>query len=391
MNHAIKATLITAILIAIGLSALSQSADEKKAELARVRKELESSRKMVDSLRNAESRLVGKLNELDTRIVKDQKAINQISGELKKLRRDSDIAEKRLTSTQDEFNSTMNSFMSDVAEIYMESATPTPDPIFGFSDPAQESDITWRTMYLADISGARRRVVDSTQLAASEASARVEALTQAERDALKRKRKREASASVAKLQKDKSAQTLTTVREKREKESDRLLYLSETAKQMADLIAKLEANSETRKTIRKSSGRSQSGAFVALKGRMAPPIQGEIVATYGWKVDEKTKLKSYSPGVTIQGSPNFNVRAVADGVVAYVGFLRGYDKFVIVEHDDGYYTTYGGMSSVTAVVDQLINARDALGISTTGLVRFELRHGKESVDPALWFSFASQK
>ncbi|HSG99461.1 MAG TPA: peptidoglycan DD-metalloendopeptidase family protein, partial [candidate division Zixibacteria bacterium] len=133
----------------------------------------------------------------------------------------------------------------------------------------------------------------------------------------------------------------------------------------------------------------QTGLFIARKGQMKPPLAGgKIVGGYGWKTDNVTNLKSFSPGVEIHGKPNYNVRAIADGVIVYVGSLRGYGNFVIVAHDDGFYSTYGGLGRVKVQLDQRIPEREPVGVTDDGIVKFELRRGQEAVDPIEWLDFS---
>jgi murein DD-endopeptidase MepM/ murein hydrolase activator NlpD len=81
------------------------------------------------------------------------------------------------------------------------------------------------------------------------------------------------------------------------------------------------------------------------------------------------------------------VIAVAGGEVAYAGDLRGYGRFVIINHDDQYYTTYAGLAGLTVGVGDRVAARARLGVADqTGLVRFELRKGGEEIDPVTWLN-----
>jgi murein DD-endopeptidase MepM/ murein hydrolase activator NlpD len=118
---------------------------------------------------------------------------------------------------------------------------------------------------------------------------------------------------------------------------------------------------------------------------MPPPIRGKIVSSFGWKKDKITNLKSFAPGIDIKPSKNqTHVTACAPGRVVYIGSLRGYDDFVIVEHDDGYYTTYAGLSGVMVEIDESVNTGRKIGSLGSSNVHFEIRQGREHLDPVIW-------
>jgi septal ring factor EnvC (AmiA/AmiB activator) len=102
------------------------------------------------------------------------------------------------------------------------------------------------------------------------------------------------------------------------------------------------------------------------------------------------RLKSFSPGITIKGKAHAPVYAVAAGTVAYSGNLRGYGNFVIISHDDQYYSTYAGLAEVLVSENQFVSSRAKLGSSgQDGVVKFEIRDGREPLDPVKWIDLES--
>jgi septal ring factor EnvC (AmiA/AmiB activator) len=115
-----------------------------------------------------------------------------------------------------------------------------------------------------------------------------------------------------------------------------------------------------------------------------------VIRTFGHFEDEITKLKSFSPGIVIQSQSGRTVVSVADGIVAYVGNLRGYDNFVIMDHGDQYYTTYGGLGEALVSPNEYVLAGSELAtIGIDGEVKFELRRGREPLDPIKWIRIDS--
>ena len=109
--------------------------------------------------------------------------------------------------------------------------------------------------------------------------------------------------------------------------------------------------------------------------------------SFGNHTDEVTNLKSFSPGVTIKGQSRAPVKAVASGMVAYVGNLRGYGNFVIINHDDEYYTTYAGLGEANVVQDSYVSSGSRIAhAGEDGVIKFELRQGSQPLDPIEWIT-----
>jgi septal ring factor EnvC (AmiA/AmiB activator) len=161
--------------------------------------------------------------------------------------------------------------------------------------------------------------------------------------------------------------------------------LRQAAEEMERIVARLEQQRQAREA--QPERPELPSVFASLKGHLIPPIEGKVVTPFGTSVDPITNLKSFSPGLIIQTRPGREVRAAATGIVAYVGELRGYGNFVIIDHGDQYYTTYAGLDKVEAVKGKLISAGKAVAVADSeGRVRFELRRGREPLDPIDWIT-----
>jgi septal ring factor EnvC (AmiA/AmiB activator) len=70
--------------------------------------------------------------------------------------------------------------------------------------------------------------------------------------------------------------------------------------------------------------------------------------------------------------------------------LRGYGNFVIINHGDRYYSTYGGLGKMSVGTNEYVLAGTTLAqAGKEGLVKFELRHGREPLDPVKWIRIDS--
>lgn len=127
--------------------------------------------------------------------------------------------------------------------------------------------------------------------------------------------------------------------------------------------------------------------FPSLKGKLAWPLQGSILARYGMS---KAGGKLSWRGLWIGAGAGTPVQAIARGRVVYVGWMHTYGLIVIVEHGNNYYSLYGHAQSTSVSLGDLVQpgqviaqAGDSGGHDKSG-VYLEIRNGRNPVNPQLW-------
>ncbi len=165
-----------------------------------------------------------------------------------------------------------------------------------------------------------------------------------------------------------------------ERRSDRMIRELEAAdRNLAKLVAGF------------GPGRAPSG-FQSSKGRLPFPAKGIIEVGFGRVVNPRFNTVTVQKGVDIRASQGSQVFAVADGKVAYTGWLRGYGNLLILDHGGGYYTLMAHLDSFAKSVGDAVKRGAELGkVGDTGSVKgpylyFEIRKGQEALDPAAWLS-----
>jgi murein hydrolase activator len=123
--------------------------------------------------------------------------------------------------------------------------------------------------------------------------------------------------------------------------------------------------------------------FAALRGRMPFPIAGRS------EIQPARRGGAEGPGLEMRAPLGTVVRTVAPGRVAFADTYADYGKTVIVDHGRRYYTVSANLASIDVEVGAEIGSGARLGTvgdSGTGpRLYFELRVGKDTVDPASWF------
>ena len=127
-------------------------------------------------------------------------------------------------------------------------------------------------------------------------------------------------------------------------------------------------------------------AFARLRGKLAWPVGGRVVARFG-----ETRAGGLKwDGVLIATERGSPVRSVYRGRVIYADWLAGLGLLVIVDHGEGYLSLYGHNEQILKSVGDGVTAGEPLATAgdTGGRTRpelyFEIRRGGRPVDPRAW-------
>lgn len=194
-----------------------------------------------------------------------------------------------------------------------------------------------------------------------------------------------------------------------EKQQRAQLHALEQARtQRTHVLASLEAQSHTRAQNLERLRSQQAGlenllrelrtamerfplegndAFARLRGKLAWPVSGRLVARFG---DARAGGVRWD-GVLVATERGAPVKAVCQGRVIYADWLPGLGLLTIVDHGDGYLSLYGhnerlykAAGEPVAAGEPIAAAGDSGGSSRPELY-FEIRKGGKPVDPRPWF------
>ena len=127
-------------------------------------------------------------------------------------------------------------------------------------------------------------------------------------------------------------------------------------------------------------------AFDKVRGRLAWPVAGRIVARYGQSRGGGLKWN----GVLIEAGRGSEVRALYEGRVAYSDWLPGLGLLMIIDHG-GYMSLYAHNEQLYKSAGDRVEGGEVIatvgdsgGRSKPGLY-LEIRRGAAPVDPVPWF------
>ncbi|HVP06603.1 MAG TPA: peptidoglycan DD-metalloendopeptidase family protein [Candidatus Acidoferrum sp.] len=358
----------------------------QKKELEQVQRDVKRSQDRLDSLRREEKRLQKDINEYDQRMSSSQQVIARLNREMKQLSKQIADAEGQVGSQQEKLDNSQRRYLGNIRQLYL--STREGRQQFA-GQPDDEMDMDRRVVYLTALANYESGTVAEASKVLKETAVELAELSGTGKQISNLKRQKEASYALEKARLQKRESTLEKLRGMSKDEADRVMTLQKSAEEMGDLIARLEKSQKVAPKPQPEVSKA-SGNFAALKGELPSPYRGKVILAYGTSVHPVTKLKSFSPGITIKGKPGDPVNAVSSGTVIYTGNLRGYGNFVIINHDNQYFTTYAGLDKIAVSTDQRVQAGTTVGdAADDGLVKFELRKGRQTLDPVEWIRIES--
>ncbi len=132
----------------------------------------------------------------------------------------------------------------------------------------------------------------------------------------------------------------------------------------------------------------QDQPLAKRRGRLPWPVEGAVKARFGSVGRDGRSLRGLRIGAR-EGTP---VRSVGHGRVAFADWLRGHGLLIIVDHGEGFMSLYAHCETLTRTEGDWVDTGDQIatvgrsgGASEAGL-HFELRRGREAIDPTPWLT-----
>jgi septal ring factor EnvC (AmiA/AmiB activator) len=133
---------------------------------------------------------------------------------------------------------------------------------------------------------------------------------------------------------------------------------------------------------------AKKAPFEPLRGKLPWPVpQGKVLARYG---QPRAGGSLRWQGMLIGTERGARVRAPFAGRVAYADWLPGMGLMIVLDHGGGYLSLYGHNDQLFRKVGEAVAAGDVIGSvgdsggSDQAALYFEVRRGRQPVDPEIW-------
>ena len=372
-------------LLFLGALCVATAADDPNP--AKAEADLKAVRSQIDKVREDMERDAGKRDQLSKDLEESERSVGSARGELDQLRRERAVHTARRGELADQRRAEEGSLAQDrealAGQIRAASMIGQEEPLkllLNQRDPAQ----TGRVLKYYEYFGRAR----ASQIAAINAHLAELASVDAQ---LAEEEQRLTALEVERKSK------LAKLQSARERRGRALVSLDAEAKNRAKELERLKDQQggleklvrELRRALERIDKfpTDSKDAFAKLRGKLAWPVAGKLVASFGQTRAGGVKWD----GVLVTGAQGTPVRAVYHGRVVYADWLSGLGLLTIIDHGDGYLSLYGHNERLYKEVGERVTAGDTIatlgdsGGRANPALYFEIRKGGRPIDPRPWF------
>lgn len=167
----------------------------------------------------------------------------------------------------------------------------------------------------------------------------------------------------------------------------------------------------------RSQGKNSGGPFIADEtlqqdeliyradryiktARLLPfgrPVKGPITSRYGKRSDPLNKQSAFHPGIDLRGKRGEEIKCTADGVVKKAFKNGGYGNFVMIDHGNGYTTSFAHMQKFLVRRGDRVKRGQVVGLvgntgrSTGPHLHYEVALDGKTINPYSFMKIAKLK
>lgn len=376
----ICASLALLAVVGAGWSAPAKKQDDKQGELKDIRTRIEGIRKGIESDVQRRDSMAGELKDADLAVQSSRAMIAETRSRRAASERQLQDLRREQVDTERQIAAERGALANQLRAAYIAGDQESLTLLLNQQNPADVSRMVTYYGYFA-----RARAEKLGQIA--DRLAHLDLVTEriaAETEHLKEIEAAQTAESKQLAQARSSrAQTLATIQTKIRSRTDQVQQLERQAQALVRLIEELQRAARDFPVLPKQG-------FARTQGKLPWPINGKVVANFG-------DLRGGGPlkweGIVIGAPAGTQVRALFHGRVVYADYLFGMGLMVVVDHGDGYSSIYGNNEQLYCKVGDMVAPGDILGVlaeqsggtgAERGELHFEIRKGKQALDPRKW-------
>lgn len=176
---------------------------------------------------------------------------------------------------------------------------------------------------------------------------------------------------------------ISSLKEEQESLEQTLLELERQAEQQRQREREAQKRSEL-----ELSAQPQWQDIAQLKGQLSLPVNGKMDRLFGQRRQGQVRWN----GVMFDVSEGDAVRSIANGIVLFADYLKGFGLVAVIDHGNGFMSVYGHNQALLVEPSQVIQSEQVISLAgrSGGRQRpelyFEFRHRGKALNPADWLS-----
>ena len=358
--------------------------EAQRRELESLKKQLDERREIGRHLKGREKSLLGQLRESEKNLQLTVRYLNALERRRKSVASSLGDATSELARTAVQLESERRRLSWRLREIYKRGRSADLEYLLS---ARSFGDLVTRTYYLARIAQEDRGHMLLTQARRGQVA-----------DTKSRLETRKRELDRLKAETDRERRALSQIRAERRTLLNKIRSDSKSNEQASQELERASRRirgliDELEKRRLAGGGREPVlfGDFGRNKGRLPWPVTGRVARSFGQQKNPRFNTTTFNSGVDIAASFGASITAVAKGRVDYVNWLEGYGKCAIINHGGGFYTLYANASEILVSVGKDVAAGETIGrVGDTGstigtALHFEIRKGREALNPLEWF------
>ncbi|MFQ6674184.1 MAG: murein hydrolase activator EnvC family protein [Fidelibacterota bacterium] len=360
-------------------------------ELDRLRQEIEDFQDRIKETAVREKSTLEMLSEVDEEISLVRNLLYRLKKEETAKKKAIEKTKMAIASKEREYEELQDRYSRRVVDVYKKGRLSDLEVLLD-SDSWRQA--VYRSKYLRIISHYDKRIAREVRLTLQQIADKKASL---ERDLKDLERiDAERSSRKERLERSRRVRNRELIRLKKDHQelSKALDERRSAAQELEKIIDSLEREKAARlaelERRRREAELLGAADFVSLKGKLPWPAEGTIISRFGSHRNPSLKTVTQNTGIDIRGKPGSGVKAVFDGIVTTVTYIRGYGNTVIIDHGDGYYTVYTHVRDVEVGENSYVKALEVIahvgdsGSLEGAKLHFEIWGNRQKLNPEEW-------
>lgn len=372
---------------------IDKKIDYTSEELQKIRQEIENHRAQLERTKSKEKTLLSQLQETEKEISLTSKLVRQLSREQRLKEQQIEQTRASIERLTGNLETLKRNFARRLVHIYKQG---------DFNDwellltSQSLNQAIYRVKYLRILADIDKKSVANIRL-------NIRAIDQ---------KKAQLTAELADLQKitnEKIHHRESLSRQKRQrdhqlkvaqKDRNNLIAQIKAKEKAAEELSELIASLEKERAViqrelerqRQLAGMATANPFLESRGKLIWPVNGQVVSKFGIQKHPTLKTITENSGIDIKVGKGTPVRAVLDGVVTTITYIRGFGNLVIIDHGSGFYTVYSHIDNVTVFEKEYVKRNSIIAeVSDSGtlsgaMLHFEIWSNRTKLNPEEWLA-----